>query len=194
MLIIATAGTDITSIVDGPRGNLHTPSINWSLCRHTVTQRKPGGGIICWMTSTLLVGEGGSDWVVDTPGPSVWGCQTNPPPKLQLWGLLFGPLGKGEVSPAATMGLEGCSTFSQPGNLFGGLFSAQGPMVISMVASLTGCWLVLAWCSGGWPPWVGWWGFLLEELCPWTHPHWRRRGSTPSLPEALSHSLPKGMV
>ena len=36
------------------------------------------------------------------------------------------------------MGLEGCSTFSQPRNLFRGLFSTAGSMVVSMVASFTG--------------------------------------------------------
>ena len=58
------------------------------------------------------------------------------------------PLDKGGVSPAVTMGLEGCSTFSQPGDLFGGLFSAAGSMVIPMVSSLMG---VLA--SIGWALW-----------------------------------------
>ena len=54
------------------------------------------------------------------------------------------------------MGLEGCSTFSQPGNLFGGLFSAGSSTVISMVASLMGV-----------PAGVGWalWGHLLG----WDH-------------------------
>ena len=71
MLIIATAGTDITSIVNGSRGTLHTPSIDWSLYQHAVTLMKPGGGITHCTTSILLVGEGGSDWGVDTPGSSV---------------------------------------------------------------------------------------------------------------------------
>ena len=36
------------------------------------------------------------------------------------------------------MGLEGCNTFSQPGNLFGGHFSAAASTVMVMVASFTG--------------------------------------------------------
>ena len=67
VLIVATAGTDITSIVNGSRGTLQTPSSDWCLCRHATTLMKPGGGIACWMTSNLLVGKGGFDWIVDTP-------------------------------------------------------------------------------------------------------------------------------
>ena len=128
VLSIATAGVDITYIINGSGGTLHTPSINWPLHRQTVTPMKPGDGITCQTTSILLVGEGGSDWVVDTPGSLVWGCQTSPPPKLWLWGLLLRPLDKGKVSLAVTMGLEGCR----------GLFSAGGSTVISTVASLMG--------------------------------------------------------
>ena len=63
-----------------------------------------------------------------------------------------------------TTGLEGCNTFSQPGNLFGGLFSAAGSMVISTAVSFVGALAGTGWC------WLGtlgshlfWWddgGFL----------------------------------
>ena len=121
--------------------------------------------------------------MVDTPCSLVWGCWTSSPPELWLWGLHFVPLNKGRVSPVVTMGLQGCSTFSQPGNWFRGLFFAAGSMVAFFIGVLAGCY-------GEWPPW----GFPLEEPCPETHPHQRRRGSTLSLPKALSHSPPKGMV
>ena len=39
---------------------------------------------------------------------------------------------------AGTMGLEGCNTYSQLGNMFGGLFSLVGSMVMSTVTSFTG--------------------------------------------------------
>ena len=71
VLIVATAGTDITSIVNGSRGTLQTPSGDWFLHRHAVTPMNPGGSVACQMTSDLLVGKGGSDWVVDTPASLV---------------------------------------------------------------------------------------------------------------------------
>ena len=186
--MVTTVGPDSTAMLNA--SGLETPAGGWSLHKHAVTLAKPGGGIALWTIPNSLVGEGGSNWVVNTLGSSVWGFQTSPSPKLQLWGLHLRPLNKGGICLAVTMGLEGCSTFSQPGNLFRGLFAA-GSMVVSMVASFTG---VLAGHSGEWPLLVGWWGFPLEELHPWTHPHQRRRGSTSSLPQALLCSQPKGMV
>ena len=59
LLTIATVGANITSIVDGSGGALHIPSINWGLCKHAITPRKPGGGVTCWMTANSLVGKGG---------------------------------------------------------------------------------------------------------------------------------------
>ena len=123
-------------------------SSDWSCNRHTVTPTKPGGSVAHQTTSNLLVGEGAFGWMDDTPCPLVWGCWSNPPPKPWLWCLYFMPLNKGRVSLAVTTGLEGCSTFSQPGNLFGGLFSVAGSMVIPTVASLMGCQLALVGHSG----------------------------------------------
>ena len=92
VLIVATAGTDITSIINRSGGASHTPSIDWSLHRHAVTLMKPGGGITHQTTFVLLVGKGGSYWVVDTPGSSVWGCQTSPPPSSNYGAFSLGLL------------------------------------------------------------------------------------------------------
>ena len=137
VLIVATAGANITSIITRTRGTLQTPSSDWSLCRHTVTPKKPGGSVTCQTISDMLVGEGGFDWMVDTPCSLICGFWTSPP-GLWLWGLCFMPLDKGRVSPVATMGLEGCSTFSQPGNWFGGLLFAAGSMVAFFMRVLAG--------------------------------------------------------
>ena len=134
--MVAMAGPDSTAILN--ESGSGTSSGSWSLCKHIVVLAEPGGGITHWATPNSLVGEGGSDWVVNTLGSLGWGIQTSPSPKLLLWGLCLGPLNEGGICPVATMGLEGCSTFSQPGNLFRGLFSTVGSMIMSMVASFTG--------------------------------------------------------
>ena len=166
--MVAAVGPDSTAILNA--SGLETPTGSWSLHKHTVTPPKPGGSIALWTTYNSLVGEGGSDWVVNTLSSSVWGIWTNPSPKLQLQGLCLRPLDKGGIHLAATMGLEGCSTFSQAGNLFGGLFSAAGSMVMSMVASFTvgagWCWLgamgsnLFGWDDGGFL----WESYALEHI------------------------------
>ena len=67
VLIIATAGADITSLINGSRGTLQTPFGDWPLCRHAVKPMKPGGSITHQTTSDLLVGKGGFGWMVATP-------------------------------------------------------------------------------------------------------------------------------
>ena len=102
-----------------------------------------------WGHLQLFDRQGGSDWIVNTLGFSVWGIRTSPSPILQLWGICLRPLDKGGICLVVTMGLEGCSTFSQPGNLLGGLFSAVGSMAISMVASFMGALAGVGWALWG---------------------------------------------
>ena len=147
VLIVTTAGPNITAILNGFGGTSQTSSGDWSLCKHTVTPMKPGSGIAHWTTSDSLVGEGGSYWMADTLNSLFWGCKTSLSPKLQLWGLHFGPLDKGGICSAATTGLEVCNTFSQPGNWFGGFFSAVSSMAMSTVISFLG-----ESASVGWTP------------------------------------------
>ena len=190
--MVTTVGPDSTAIPS--ESGLETPSGSWSLHKHAVTPAKPSGCIALWTTPNSLVGEGGSDWVVNTLGSSVQGIWTSPSPKLQLQGLFLGPFDKGGICPAVTMGLEGCNTFSQPGNLFRGLFSAVGSMVASTAASFTGVLAGVGWAPLGVTSSGGMMGLPLEEPQPWTHPHQRKRGSTSSPPRVLLCSLPKGMV
>ena len=68
----------------------------------------------------------------------------------------------GGICTAATIGLEGCNTFSQPGNQLGGFFSLVGSMVTSMMASFTGESACTGWAPLGWPFWVGLWGIPPE--------------------------------
>ena len=69
VLIVTMAGPDNTAILNG--SGLETPSGNGSLHKHTVTLAKPGGGITHQATSNSLVGEGGSNWVVNMLSSSV---------------------------------------------------------------------------------------------------------------------------
>ena len=85
------------------------------------------------------------------------------------------------------MGLEGCSTFSQPGNLFRGLFSAASSMVVSTAASFTG---MLA--GVGLAPRSNFFGWDDGGLHALEHILIREREvALPSPPRALLHSLPK---
>ena len=134
--MVAIPGANITPIVNGSGSTLQTPSGDWSLLRHAIMPRKLGGGVACWMTSNSSVSEGGSYRVVITFCFLVLGVQTNPSPQLQ--GLSLGHLDGEGICPATTMGQDGCNTFSKPGNLFGGLFSAEGSLAVPMVASSSG--------------------------------------------------------
>ena len=145
--MVATVGPVSTTILKV--SGSETPSGSQFPQRHEVTQAKPGGHIAHGTSSNSLVGKGGSNWVVDTLGSSVWGIWTSPSPKVWLWGLHLGPLDKGGICLAATTGLEGCNTFSWPGNLFRDLFSAVGSPVISMAAFFVGAPAGVGWALWG---------------------------------------------
>ena len=189
--MVTTVGPVYTTILNV--SGLETPSGGQSLCKHAVTLAKLGSSITHQTIPNSLVGKG-----VQLGGHHTQFLGSRDLnqlfPKLWLRGLHLGPLDKGEICPMVAMGLEGCNTFSQPGNLFGGLFSAVDFMVMSMVASFTGAPAGVGWALWGVTSLGGMRGSPLVELCPWTHPHWRRRGSISSLPKALFHSPPKGMV
>ena len=70
--------------------------------------------------------------------------------------LILGPPDRWGICPAATMGWEGCNTFSQPRNLIGGLFSAMDSLAIPAVASSSGVLTGVSWCSKGQPPRLVW--------------------------------------
>ena len=145
--MVATVGTVSTAIPNA--SGLETSSGGWSLHKHAVTLAKSGSSIPCWTIPNSLVGEGGLTGWLSHPISWFKGLEPAPSPELLLWGLHLGPLDKGGICLAVTMGLEGCNTFSQPGNLSGGLFSAAGSMVMSMVASITGALAGVGWALWG---------------------------------------------